>query len=73
MVVSLEAPSTVVVATLASGSLLRQEKGDGFLGSLTTTRVGVFEPITLVDRLDESLSVVPPSTTCVGTSHTDPY
>jgi hypothetical protein len=71
-VVSSAVPSTLVVATL-SGSLRRHEKGDGLLGWLTTTRVGFLDPVTVVDRLDESESAVPPSTTCVGTSHTDPY
>ncbi len=30
-------------------------------------------PETVVERLGESDSVAPPSTTCVGTSHTEPY
>jgi hypothetical protein len=73
MIVSSAAPSTLVVATLLSGSLGRHENGDGFLGWLTTTRVGVLEPTMVVDLPDESETVVPPSTACVGTSHTDPY
>ena len=73
MVVSSAVPSTLVVATLLSGSLRRHEKGVGLLGWLTTTRVGLRDPVTVVERFDESETVVPPSTLWVGTSHTDPY
>jgi len=66
-------PSTVVVARLASGSLRFQENVEEFLGSLTTTREELVAPETVVERLGESDSVAPPSTTCVGTSHAAPY
>jgi hypothetical protein len=72
---SLIDPWTLVVATLPSGSERFQEMRDGSLGSLTTTREDWLgdAPLTTVERLDDpSASLVPPSTTWVGTSHTGP-
>jgi len=71
---SLIAPCTLVVAGLPSGSERRHESREGELGSLTTTRdeLDGDAPLTTVERLDPSASLVPPSTTWVGTSQTDP-
>jgi len=71
---SLTVPWTLVVARLPSGSERLHGPRDGSLGSLTTTR-GVLladAPLTTVERLDPSASLVPPSTTWVGTSQTGP-
>jgi hypothetical protein len=66
-------PSTVVVAAIgASGSLRRQENGEGSLGLLTTTREEFAVPETVVERLGESEIVAAPSTTCVGGSQIVP-
>jgi hypothetical protein len=71
--VSSTVPWTVVLARLPSGSERRHEYRDPPLGSLTTT-FGLLDdpPVTVVERLASSASVVPPSTTCVGTSQMGP-
>jgi hypothetical protein len=74
-------PCTVVEVRVPSGFERRHGNWDWveLLGALTTTRrdlvgasVGSELPVTVVDRLPPSASVVPPSTTWVGTSHTGP-
>jgi hypothetical protein len=61
---SLTAPSTLVVARPASGSVRRQDKRGRSTGSLTTIRGGAGEATTVVDG--------PPSSVGLGTSHTTP-
>jgi hypothetical protein len=73
---SLTVPETVVAAKLPSGSDRRHDDDarEDSLGSLTTTRDDVpgVAPLTTVERLEPLASLVPPSTTCVGTSQTGP-
>ena len=71
---SLIVPFTLVVVTPPSGSDRFHATFAGSLGSLTTTRDELLEtaPLTIVERFDPSASLVPPSTTSVGTSQTAP-
>jgi hypothetical protein len=73
---SLVVPETLIVGEVPSGSERRHDDDarEDSLGSLTTTRDDVLgvAPVTTVERLDPSASLVPPSTTWVGTSQTGP-
>ena len=66
-------PSTLVVASPESGSLLRQEKGAALWGWLTTTRSLFRVPPMVVDRVEFDEITFPPSTSSDGTSQTEPY
>jgi len=61
------APSTSVLATLLSGSDFFEFQE--FRGSLVTTRE-LLVPLTLLETVDPLLTLVPPSTTWVGSSQT---
>ena len=65
----------MLVAARLPSSERRQENRDGLLllGSLTTTRGAVvWPPVTVVERDEPAVTLVPSSTTAVETSQTGP-
>ena len=60
-------PSTLVVATIGSGSGVSRQAGRGRpVGSLTTTRLGEFKSVIVVVVGATSDEIEPPSMTWVG-------
>src|SRR3954454_9974594 len=67
-------PPSTLVAMAGSGLGLRRHEPRGALsGSLTTTRVGVWDPMTVVVRAGASTADVPPSMISVGGSPPLPF